>query len=352
MGGAVRVADISVLTLAILAVGLAPTYGASFDCAKAKSVPEQLICSTPELSQKDDELKILFERAKSSALDQAAFKQQAREQWNYREKNCRDVTCLNRWFAEQKSRYESYLHLQASTAATGAGVVSGRPGAVSASRRGPAPGTIGYVMLRNIQDMQVQCNDDQLSHVDKSWCYATLANYANSAAYWNYVHNPVAGSVASIDAYQQLIAGNKATCQKKSNGEGNWADVNVAACEVAEALRLMGANPNVGTSARSVAAKPTEPTQDRPSTTKITLPARTPAGTPIEADSAFTDVMAQDLSLVDAAVDLIRANTFKCDSISAARQMVFSRGVVVVCNKYAYTYDLKDRGGHWVVTVD
>ena len=48
----------------------------------------------------------------------------------------------------------------------------------------------------------------------------------------------------------------------------------------------------------------------------------------------------------------IRAKDWKCDSISAATTLIFSRGFSVKCNHFAYSYEIMDRGGHWVVTLN
>ncbi|MFU2067689.1 lysozyme inhibitor LprI family protein [Bordetella hinzii] len=104
-GVAVRIAKISVLALAAVAVGLAPAYSASFDCAKASSVPERLICATPSLSQADDEVKALFDLAKAKSSDKSAFVERARREWAERERTCRDVQCLSEWMTRQKAIY-------------------------------------------------------------------------------------------------------------------------------------------------------------------------------------------------------------------------------------------------------
>ena len=51
-------------------------------------------------------------------------------------------------------------------------------------------------------------------------------------------------------------------------------------------------------------------------------------------------------------VGKIRARGWKCDSISSARTLVFSRGFEVNCNGYAYEYVIEDKGGKWVVRLD
>ena len=58
------------------------------------------------------------------------------------------------------------------------------------------------------------------------------------------------------------------------------------------------------------------------------------------------------MELLNALANMIRLNGWRCDSISAARTMLFSRGYAVSCNGYAYSYEIEDRGGQWVVSLD
>jgi ABC-type nitrate/sulfonate/bicarbonate transport system permease component len=55
--------------------------------------------------------------------------------------------------------------------------------------------------------------------------------------------------------------------------------------------------------------------------------------------------------LLPMAVTLIEQHGWHCDSISAARQWMLSRGFTVVCNHYSYEYDIQDRGGNLEVTL-
>lgn len=75
----------------------------SFDCAKARSIPEYLICHDQELAASDRELATLHQQAKEAVTDKVAFAERTRKQWNYREKNCRDKECLKSWYAYQKN---------------------------------------------------------------------------------------------------------------------------------------------------------------------------------------------------------------------------------------------------------
>ncbi|ULU25301.1 Ivy family c-type lysozyme inhibitor [Dyella terrae] len=79
------------------------TFPASFDCTKAKSDAEHLICSDAELAAEDVQLAAIYAQAKAAASDQSAFKDRTRARWNYREKICHDRECLVQWYADQKA---------------------------------------------------------------------------------------------------------------------------------------------------------------------------------------------------------------------------------------------------------
>jgi len=74
----------------------------SFDCSKAKSIPEYLICHDPDLAAADRDLAVVYRQAKDAVVDKAAFTERTRKQWNFREKNCRDKECLLSWYGYQK----------------------------------------------------------------------------------------------------------------------------------------------------------------------------------------------------------------------------------------------------------
>jgi uncharacterized protein len=85
------------------------TYQTSFDCGRARSDSERLVCGNAELAAADVELADLYARAKAAAPDQAAFGQHVRQQWNEREQNCHDKGCVAQWYADQKSWFNSVL---------------------------------------------------------------------------------------------------------------------------------------------------------------------------------------------------------------------------------------------------
>lgn len=73
----------------------------SFDCSKAASVTEKLICSDAELAKLDSELAQIYAKAKEMAPDKAAFQQQSRDAWQRREEFCKDKECLEGWYYQR-----------------------------------------------------------------------------------------------------------------------------------------------------------------------------------------------------------------------------------------------------------
>lgn len=87
---------------ATVAASPAPSLQASFDCTKARSDAEHIICRDPELAADDVQLAVIYAKAKAAAKDSVAFKERTRTQWNYRERECHDRECVARWYADQK----------------------------------------------------------------------------------------------------------------------------------------------------------------------------------------------------------------------------------------------------------
>jgi uncharacterized protein len=79
------------------------TYTTSFDCSKAKSDSEHLICENADLAEKDVQLAEVVKQASAHATDQAAFKDGLRQAWNQRERECHDKDCVSRWYDDQLS---------------------------------------------------------------------------------------------------------------------------------------------------------------------------------------------------------------------------------------------------------
>jgi uncharacterized protein len=78
------------------------TTSPSFDCAKARSTTEKLICGDEELARMDRDLGRLHQRAKEAAPDRRAFQRNSDAEWQQREDTCRDRECLRNWYAERR----------------------------------------------------------------------------------------------------------------------------------------------------------------------------------------------------------------------------------------------------------
>ncbi|MEO5672416.1 MAG: hypothetical protein ABIR26_17145 [Ramlibacter sp.] len=81
-----------------------PRVRPSFDCSRARSRAERLICSDPELAQLDRDLGRLHSRVRDEVADPAGFRRRSEEQWRVRESVCRDKECLLDWYAERREQ--------------------------------------------------------------------------------------------------------------------------------------------------------------------------------------------------------------------------------------------------------
>ena len=81
----------------------------SFDCGKAKSTAEKLICSDADLSALDRELSNYYYQAKLISSDKSYFKKEHEAAWLKREKECLDKQCLFNWYSLRKSHYSKII---------------------------------------------------------------------------------------------------------------------------------------------------------------------------------------------------------------------------------------------------
>ncbi|MES2825573.1 MAG: lysozyme inhibitor LprI family protein [Pseudomonadota bacterium] len=78
----------------LLAVSAQLSCAASFDCAKAGTTTEKLICSNAKVSALDEQLATLYKTASDTATDKDTFKSQQRD-WLKKKRNvCTDAECL------------------------------------------------------------------------------------------------------------------------------------------------------------------------------------------------------------------------------------------------------------------
>jgi hypothetical protein len=86
-----------------------PHTGPAFECAKAHSTAEKLICGDLTLSYLDAELSALYGKAKDKTKNSDAFKQQTASEWKWREANCKDKASLVDWYAHRKEQLTLFL---------------------------------------------------------------------------------------------------------------------------------------------------------------------------------------------------------------------------------------------------
>ena len=79
------------------------THSASFDCKKAKSVNEHLICDDAELSKLDNEAALAYKEALRKASNPKGLVANQREAWRHREKECSSKACLVEWFSQRQT---------------------------------------------------------------------------------------------------------------------------------------------------------------------------------------------------------------------------------------------------------
>ena len=90
----------STLLGAILALAAPGVSAASFDCAKARSKSERLICGDPHLSALDDTLAALAAAGKKRADNPRAYQRALDAAWLVRQK-CEDIACVEGWYARR-----------------------------------------------------------------------------------------------------------------------------------------------------------------------------------------------------------------------------------------------------------
>lgn len=80
----------------------------SFDCTRAKSAAEKLICSDRELAQLDREVAALYAQRLSESRDSSALRASAIELWKQREAECDSKECLLAWYVRRRQDLEAH----------------------------------------------------------------------------------------------------------------------------------------------------------------------------------------------------------------------------------------------------
>ncbi|ASU40006.1 hypothetical protein hmeg3_18050 [Herbaspirillum sp. meg3] len=98
------------LLLATLLSGVVTSaFGASFNCSKAGSATEKIICGDAELSRLDDQLGKTYKQAKAKAADRREFAARSDGFWRWREKNCQTRECLLDWYRQRQIALDAEL---------------------------------------------------------------------------------------------------------------------------------------------------------------------------------------------------------------------------------------------------
>lgn len=97
-----QLSQFTVFLLLILTLA-SSSHSASFDCKKAKSINEHLICEDEDLSKLDDELAFIYKEALRKSLNQKELTANQRDAWRHRENECSSKACLVEWFSQRKT---------------------------------------------------------------------------------------------------------------------------------------------------------------------------------------------------------------------------------------------------------
>lgn len=78
----------------MIALLSSPAAAASFDCAKAATTVEKIVCADKEISALDDELNKLYQQRLAVALDQQGMKSMQRNWLKSLGERCKDAECV------------------------------------------------------------------------------------------------------------------------------------------------------------------------------------------------------------------------------------------------------------------
>ncbi|AXI03265.1 hypothetical protein [Aquirhabdus parva] len=77
-----------------------------------------------------------------------------------------------------------------------------------------------------------------------------------------------------------------------------------------------------------------------------------PPAAPLEQGAGVTESMKKQKKFLASMVEMVRSYGYRCDSISGVVPFAFSKGYNLWCNHSDYHYEIADKGGEWVVTID
>lgn len=91
---------LKVLLAAAVMLASGSSVAVSFDCSKARSKSERLICGDPQLSAMDDQLAALARAGKQRSPKPRQYQRMLDEAWLVRQ-NCQDIACVELWYRQR-----------------------------------------------------------------------------------------------------------------------------------------------------------------------------------------------------------------------------------------------------------
>lgn len=83
------------------ALAYSTAHAASFDCSKARSSAEKIICADAELSNEDEQYAKLVKSVRAVISDKASFNRALIAAWKTREQTCTTRECVYEWYKTQ-----------------------------------------------------------------------------------------------------------------------------------------------------------------------------------------------------------------------------------------------------------
>jgi uncharacterized protein len=102
-------ATIAISTLATCLVGMSPVHSAGFDCAKAKTKIDKLICSDARLSEADEKLSALYKEVLAKSPVPEDTRQQQLEWVKQSRNTCKAADCLEQAYTSRTSDLQEQL---------------------------------------------------------------------------------------------------------------------------------------------------------------------------------------------------------------------------------------------------
>ncbi|EPS3428845.1 hypothetical protein ACVD55_000227 [Vibrio alginolyticus] len=71
----------------------------------------------------------------------------------------------------------------------------------------------------------------------------------------------------------------------------------------------------------------------------------------LESEANVPEGIQENPEAINQLIDIIGLYGYKCNTVSGIVEMAFTRGFSVWCNNHNYAYEIEDKGGNWVVTL-